>query len=279
MGWVIALGILLLLAILPLGVSAKYDGGGLSAKVLAGPIGIRLYPRAKKRPDKKAGKESSIKAGKPSEADRRAGNPRPGDGSQGDNSDALPEHCEYFADTLPEHCGYFADTLPEHCRDIGETSDPPKTTGSAPSSTVRRPVKPPEKETKKLEKGGKLTDFIPLVKVGLQLLGDFRRKLRVNRLEVKLILAGDDPCDLAVNYGRIWAAVGNLMPKLESWLVIKKRDIDVQCDFTAGETLVIARLELTITLGRLISLGVVYGFRGLKEFLKMNKKRKGGAVK
>ena len=53
----------------------------------------------------------------------------------------------------------------------------------------------------------------------------------------------------------------------------------MECDFTANETLVIARLDLTITLGRLLSLGAVYGIRALKVFLKMKKKRKGGAVK
>lgn len=99
----------------------------------------------------------------------------------------------------------------------------------------------------------------------------------MNRLEARVILSGDDPCDLAVNYGRIWAAIGNLMPRLERFLVIKKRDIDVQCDFTAEETLVTARLDVTITLGRLLGLAVVYGVRALKESINLKKKRKGGA--
>ena len=128
------------------------------------------------------------------------------------------------------------------------------------------------------ETGGDWKRFLPLLKTGLDFLGDFRRKLRVNRLELKLILAGGDPCDLAVNYGRAWAAVGNLMPRLERLFVIKKRDVEVECDFTASETLVIARLDLTVTLGRLLGLAIVYGIRALKEFLKLQKKRKGGAT-
>jgi hypothetical protein len=97
-------------------------------------------------------------------------------------------------------------------------------------------------------------------------------------LELKLILAGDDPCDLATNYGRAWAALGNLWPKLEEWFEIRKREVEIECDFTAGETLVIARVDLSITLGRLISLAVVYAVRALKEFLNIKNKRKGGAV-
>lgn len=134
------------------------------------------------------------------------------------------------------------------------------------------------KEEKK-EKGGSLLDFLPLVQVGLDLLNDFRWKLRLNRLELKLIMAADDPADLGINYGRAWAAVGNLVPMLERSFVIKKKDIEVECDFTTSETLVIARLDITITLGRLIALAVVNGIRGLREFLKIMKKRKGGAVK
>ena len=61
--------------------------------------------------------------------------------------------------------------------------------------------------------------------------------------------------------------------------MIKKRDLEVECDFTANETLVTARLDLTITLGRLLALGVVYGIRALITFLKIKKKREGGAVK
>jgi len=92
-------------------------------------------------------------------------------------------------------------------------------------------------------------------------------------------MAADDPCDLAVNYGRAWAAVGNLMPRLERVLVIKKRDIEVECDFETNQTRVIARLELTITLGRIIGTAVVYGVKALIEFLKIKNKRKGGASK
>lgn len=132
--------------------------------------------------------------------------------------------------------------------------------------------------SEKKKSGGSLTDFLPLVKLALELLNDFRRKLRVDYLELKLVLAGDDPCDLAVNYGRAWAALGNLLPRLERVLVIRKRDLNVECDFTADSTLVTAGLDITITLGRLMALALRYGIRALKEYLSISKKRKGGAA-
>lgn len=215
MGWMIALGVLVLLAILPLGVSVRYDSGGVTACVITGPLKITLFPRPKKKdPPKKAKKK---------EKKKDAASPKPEESSQPEKLVSQPED--------------------------------------------------------KQKSGGKWTDFLPLVKVGLDMLGSFRRKLRVDVLELKLIMAGGDPCNLAINYGKAWAALGNLLPRLERVFVIKKRDLEVECDFTGNQTLVIARMDLTITLGRLLALGVVYGIRALREFLKIKKKRKGGALK
>ena len=145
------------------------------------------------------------------------------------------------------------------------------------AGSEERPPQPPKAQPEQKERGGSLTRFLPLVKLGLKFLGDFCRKLRLDNLYLRLILAGDDPCDLAVNYGLIWAAVGNLMPQLERLFVIKKRDIQVECDFTATELCVVAHLDITITLGRLLVLALYYGIRILFEFLSI--KRKGGGDK
>ena len=101
----------------------------------------------------------------------------------------------------------------------------------------------------------------------------------MKRLELKLVMAGEDPCDLAVNYGRAWASAGNIMPLLDGLLVIKKRDVDISCDFEAESTTVYFRADATILLGRLLGLALRYGFRAIKLFIKINDKRKGGAVK
>ena len=202
MGWLIALAVVAGLAVLPLGVSVRYNDAGLLLRLIAGPVRLQLIPRKQKKEKKK----------KPKKAE-----------------------------------------------------EPKKQTQAAPAAPQ--------------EKGGKLTDFLPLVQVALDLLGDLRRKLRVNVLEMKLTMAGDDPCDLAVNYGRAQAALGNLEPQLERLFVIKKKDLQVQCDFVETETRVIARLDLTITLGRLLSLAVRYGIKALREYFKIMNLRKGGAAK
>ena len=165
--------------------------------------------------------------------------------------------------------------LPGKKKESGK--EPAKAQKKAQKKKAKPSQTPQKKEEKPKEKGGPITDFLPLVKTALDLLNSFRRKLRVKRLELKLILAGDDPCDLAVNYGKANAAMGNLLPLLEQCFVIKKRDVQVECDFTSSETKIIACADITITLGWLLGILVFYSLRALKQFLKINKSRKGGA--
>lgn len=202
MGWIIALGVLILLALLPLGVGVDYSKAGLGVKLHIGTIRYSLYPKTKGKKQEQPEKQAEPSQSKTSHAN--------GEG--------------------------------------------------------------------KTKAGGSLKDFLPLVKTALELLKDLRRKIRVKGLYLRLILASSDPADLAMNYGRTWTALGNLMPQLEQLFVIRKRDVEVECDFTASETTCIARVDVTITLGRLLVLAAVYGIRALKEFNTIQKNRKGGAA-
>ena len=197
MGWLIFLGVLVLLGCLPLGVRLNFDEGGFRAAVLMGRIPVPLYP-------------------------------------------------------VPR---WLQNMTSRHKKEKQSPEPKPK------------PAEPQSQE----QPGGGIRRFLPFVRLGLELLGDFRRKLRVNFLRLRLTLAGEDPCDLAVNYGRAWAALGNLMPNLERALVIRKRDVEIQCDFQAEETTVVFAMDLTMTLGRLLGLALGYGLRALKLFLTMKK--------
>ena len=134
-----------------------------------------------------------------------------------------------------------------------------------------------EKSGKDLLKGGRYSDFLPVARAIYDFLGEFRRRIRVKRLEFKIILAGDDPADLAVNYGRTWAAVGSAVPQLERLFRIKRRNIEVECDFNAEETLVYARIDATLTLMRTVHLLSKHGIKIIKQLLELKKLRKGGA--
>lgn len=198
--FLIVLGVLFLLAILPLGGAVRYDGGGARAYLVLGPIKLLLYPRKAKESKPKNKKE---KKSKPAQE------------------------------------------------------------------------KAPEPQSKEKESaGGSVKKFIPFVKLGLSFLNELRWKLRVNRLDLKVVLAAEDPADLALTYAKANAALGSLWPLLEQSLRIRKRNVSVQCDFEAEQTLVFANVKITITLGRTLALAVKYGIRALIQFMKLKKQEK-----
>jgi hypothetical protein len=228
MGWWIALGVLVGLMILPLGVSVIYDAAGVRVRVIAGWIRLTVFPMKKKEkkpePEKKQTPEKETPQEEPKE--------------------------------LPKQ----------------EKSDNP------PKKVEKQ--KNPKKKAKAAEEapGGSLLDFLPLAKLALKMVGElFGKTLHIDVLYLKLTMAGDDPCDLAVNYGKAWAALGNLWPKLDDLLTIKKRDVQIQCDFEGCETLVNARVDLTITLARLLGLLLGYGARMAWTLLKILSNRKKAA--
>ena len=63
MGWLVTLGILVLLGLIPLGVSVIYDEDGVLARIIAGPLKIKVYPLPHK--EKKPEKEKPKKEKKP----------------------------------------------------------------------------------------------------------------------------------------------------------------------------------------------------------------------
>ncbi len=197
MGCVIALIILVLLALLPIGICASYNVNNLSVKLTIGPFSASVFPMRKKtaEKDRKSKKEDSTQTQK----------------------------------------------------------------------------------TRSSHNGGSLEQFMPLIRTALDFLGELRRKIRVKNLSFHLILGGNDPYNLGCQYGRAWGIVGGLIALLEQSFTIKKREISVDCNFMGVKTEVIAQMDIHISLGRLISLFVRYGFRMIREYLKVKNYNKGGA--
>ena len=151
-----------------------------------------------------------------------------------------------------------------------------------PQNTEKKPTKtkevPQKNKPKEETPGGSLLDFIPLVKIALKCVKDlFTKTLHIDALYLKLTMAGGDPCDLACNYGKAWEALGILWPQIDDVMTIKKRDIQIQCDFEGSETLVNARVDITITLARIFGLVFGYGARLLWGYLKIMNNRKKAA--
>ena len=142
----------------------------------------------------------------------------------------------------------------------------------------QEPKPPKEPKPKEPAKGGPWTDFLPLLKRIPEVLDDLRRKIRLRRLQLHLVLAGDDPFDVAMAYNAAWATVGNALPLLERCFVIQKKDISVDCDYMAEKTLVTARLDITMTPARMLALVLRFVFRVVRQLIQIINSRKGGAT-
>ena len=132
----------------------------------------------------------------------------------------------------------------------------------------REPKKPKEKPngerplTEKL--GGLWSLFQDAVPMVCQAAGKLLHKLRVEELTLHLTWAAEDPADA------VW-------PLLDRAFDIRKRDVGVAVDFQRTDPIIYARAILSFTIGQLVSLGVVYGFKALALFLRHRPKRRKAA--
>ena len=239
MGWGIALAVLTALALIPVGASLRYEEE--TFKIYIKVLGLSFFlPLGKKKPI----------PDKPPREEKPAG----------ELQTALAERKQAKLDQKE------AEKRQKEAEEKLRKAQEEKL-------QAQQALSEPQKKKKKPDLGA----YLPFVRLGFDFLGSLRRKLRIEKLYAKVILAGDDPCDLAVNYGRAWAGASALMTQLCRLFVVEDQNLNIECDFLAEKTRISARADLTITIGRTIALAVGYGLRALKEFL-IFKKRKGGAV-
>lgn len=119
----------------------------------------------------------------------------------------------------------------------------------------------------------RLDGILSLVQLGCDVLGDLRRKLRVEKLYLHVVFGGD-AAKAAMNYGRAWALIGTLTPMLERIFVIRERDMQPELRYEQNGMAVDARLVMSITIGRSLALALRAGVKFLKL---MNENKKGGA--
>lgn len=145
--------------------------------------------------------------------------------------------------------------------------------------TRSKPKKAPKPAPKKVvaprsaPKGGAWSELRPYWPVLHNLLQGLRRRLLVRRLEFWVKLGGGDPCDLAVRYGRAWAALGATEPLLDRALRIRRKDIQIFCDFTAENTEAYLRLDLVLCPARLLGLMLRQGPALLRVYQEQKTKK------
>ena len=132
--------------------------------------------------------------------------------------------------------------------------------------------KAPQEQTK--EKELDFDTILALAKLALKAAGSFRRKLTVELFRLVFVAGSSDPYETAMQSAYVQAALGGLRPLAERALHIQERDVQVGADFTADKPRIEARLTLTIRIGQIVAIFVVFGVGYLKLMLQKKKAAK-----
>lgn len=126
-----------------------------------------------------------------------------------------------------------------------------------PNISLRNFIGKADENTHK--KDGVWGNFRTDLKTILAIFGYLRPKIRIKCFVLKLHLAGASPATMAIEYGGAWAAIGSFLPLMEEAFNLKKRELDVDCNFSGETTSLDARLDISIGLGRLLLCLIRYG--------------------
>jgi len=151
--------------------------------------------------------------------------------------------------------------------------------------------KPPKKKKKKKEKKPKeekpkdeqpkekkklditLDEILDLLKAVLHGLGHFTHRIRVDRFVLHLIVAGYDPYDVAMAYGKINAWLSAMAPACTK-LNAKNSDVWTAVDFTDDWPHVDFAIAMSFRLCTVIGMLFVIGWGALKVLLRRKKRIK-----
>lgn len=151
-----------------------------------------------------------------------------------------------------------------------QAARPGESAGPAPQ--IRK-----EKESTPVSGGMDKLDIpyiMALIHLGLSAMGQFRRALRVDRFLLDCAIATGDAAKTAMAYGAAAAGVGMFLPLLEENLRVRKKDIQVICDFEGTESQIFLEVQVSALVFQLLIIGI----KVLRGFLRLRKQHDQEAV-
>ena len=116
--------------------------------------------------------------------------------------------------------------------------------------------------------------IMDLIHLGLSAMEQFRRALRVDRFLLDCAIATGDAAKTAMAYGAAAAGVGMFLPLLEENLRVRKKDIQVICDFEGTESQIFLEVQVSALVFQLLIIGI----KVLRGFLRLRKQHDQEAV-
>lgn len=102
-------------------------------------------------------------------------------------------------------------------------------------------------------KGGSPSQLRALLKMGLESLGDVKKRVLIDYLRVHYTIAGQpNPATAALQYGGVYVAGGAVCILLEQYLNIVERDISAEVDFCSESSAVFAAASCSTRVGQIL---------------------------
>ena len=136
------------------------------------------------------------------------------------------------------------------------------------------PEKPKEKKSEpSMEEriGGALEYAQTLVPIAVEAAGRFYHKLRMDTLYLEVTMGSPDPADAALAYGRASGVLAALWGPLTQAFHVVDGKAKVQVDFDGGGSRVYGSATLSIRIHQALWLGLLYGTKALRTFLRIRK--------
>ena len=118
------------------------------------------------------------------------------------------------------------------------------------------------------DRPGTLSRLMKLVPVVGQACGSLKRKIRIDDLELELILGGSNPAAVALSYGQANAALGMLWPIFDHNFKVKRHAFQIDLDHGRTQTAVELQAAVTMTVGQIVVLAGHYGPKALFTWIK-----------
>jgi len=129
-----------------------------------------------------------------------------------------------------------------------------------------------QEEQKK--KGLSLELFRELLDLGLETMGRFRKKIRIDMLQMRLTWGAEDPADAAISYGYAHAVLNGLLALLEVNFQVKERQVRIHLDYTLDKPNIYVKASCSLKMYQMISLGFYAGVRAFDLYRKQSRKKK-----
>ncbi len=172
-------------------------------------------------------------------------------------------------------CGIHIQLVPKK---LSEKHEPKQKKEKKPQKVKAETDETVKPQKPKKELSFNFDELLSLAKAALKAVGNFGRKLKVDRFLLHYTAAGSDPYDTAQTFGYVNAALSSLAPICAKRYKVRDCDVWTRVDFMAEKMSIDAALALSIRIGQVLSVGFALLFKAghilIKNKLRLRKERK-----